>query len=190
MDGKWRKKYTMNRTATKTGHVMHRYISKMAGRGNNPSTVDIKDMLTVVIGGTVTIGILLSLTGFTETLWIMAPFGASCLLVFGAWQVPYSQPRNVIGGHLLSSAIGIAVHALFGYYAWTLALAVCVSLIVVMLTKTTHPPAAANPIIIIAGGYSWQYLVTPVLIGSVAIVIMGLIINNLRSNRAYPTYWH
>lgn len=98
---------------------MVRYVSKMAGKGINPTTVNIKDVLTVIIGATLTIGILLALTGFTETLWIMAPFGASCLLVFGAWQTPYSQPRNVIGGHFLSSVVGIAVYQWFGYYAWT-----------------------------------------------------------------------
>lgn len=168
---------------------MVRYVSKMAGKGINPTIVNIKDVLTVIIGATLTIGILLALTGFTETLWIMAPFGASCLLVFGAWQTPYSQPRNVIGGHFLSSVVGIAVYQWFGYYAWTLALALTTTLFVVIFTKTIHPPAAANPIIIIIGGHSWQYLWTPVLIGSITIVFMGLLINNVRSNRAYPVYW-
>lgn len=58
-----------------------------------------------------------------------------------------------------------------------------------MLTKTTHPPAGTDPIIVILGMYSWSYLVTPILIGSVVIIIIALFINNLCSNRSYPTFW-
>ncbi len=58
-----------------------------------------------------------------------------------------------------------------------------------MLTKTTHPPAGADPIVVIQGAYAWSYLVFPVLIGSVIIVIIALIINNLRKNRQYPAFW-
>lgn len=180
---------TLNRALLRTEQYIVRYLSKMAGNGTNPTTVDIKDVLTVVIGATLTISILLMLTGFTDTLWVMAPFGASCLLVFGSWQAPFSQPRNVIGGHLLSSVIGIAVYDWFGYYAWTLAMSLAMTLFLLMITKTIHPPAAANPIIIIIGGHSWQYLLTPVLIGSLTIIFMGLLINNFRGNRAYPVYW-
>jgi CBS-domain-containing membrane protein len=68
-------------------------------------------------------------------------------------------------------------------------LAVGLAIAVMMLTKTTHPPAGADPLVVMLGHYSWSYLITPVLTGAVIIVFLALLINNLRSNRNYPTFW-
>lgn len=166
------------------------YFAKMKGQSRSPLQVNLKDVATGLFGGFITIFILLYLTNLTATEWLMAPFGASCVLVFAAWNAPLSQPRNIIGGHFISAAIGLLLYHLFGAESWTLALGVGLSIACMMLTKTTHPPAGANPIIVISGGYHWSYLVTPVLVGAVIIVIVALLINNLRSNRSYPTFWH
>ncbi|MDF4740518.1 HPP family protein, partial [Vibrio parahaemolyticus] len=69
------------------------------------------------------------------------------------------------------------------------ALAVGMAIAVMMLTRTTHPPAGADPIVVILGAYSWSYLVTPVLVGSLVIVVIPLFINNMSSKRSYPTFW-
>lgn len=166
------------------------YFAKMKGQSRSPLQVNLKDVATGLFGGFITIFILLYLTNLTATEWLMAPFGASCVLVFAAWNAPLSQPRNIIGGHFISAAIGLLLYHLLGAESWTLALGVGLSIACMMLTKTTHPPAGANPIIVILGGYHWSYLVTPVLVGAVIIVIVALLINNLRSNRSYPTFWH
>ena len=146
-------------------------------------------MSTGLIGGFITIFSLLYLTNVTGTGWLMAPFGASCVLVFAAWNTPFSQPRNIIGGHFISTAIGLGLYELFGAEAWALALGVGLAIACMMVTKTTHPPAGANPIMVMLGGYQWSYLISPVLIGAVFIVIIALILNNLRVNRSYPTFW-
>lgn len=172
-----------------TRSYLYNYVGKMAGKGKNPLVVEWKDILTVFIGGTITISILMLLTNLTATSWIMAPFGASCVLAFGAWQTPYSQPRNIVGGHVISSFIALFIYTLLGDETWAIGIAVGLAILLMMLTKTTHPPAAANPIIIMLGGYQWGYLFSPVIIGSVIIVIIAVIINNLRSDRAYPTFW-
>lgn len=165
------------------------YLQKMKGQTTSPLKVNAKDAFTGLVGGSVVIFLLIYLTKLTATEWLMAPFGASCVLVFAAWNAPLSQPRNIIGGHLISASVGLLLYHLFGDEPWTLALGVGLAIACMMLTKTTHPPAGANPIIVILGGYSWSYLVTPVLIGAVVIVIVAILINNLRSDRYYPTFW-
>lgn len=166
-----------------------KFFTKMKGQGTSPLQVNLKDICTGLLGGSITIFILLYLTNITSTQWLMAPFGASCVLAFAAWNAPLSQPRNIIGGHLVSTFVGLVMYHLFGSESWTLALAVGLAIACMMLTKTTHPPAGANPIIVILGGYSWDYLISPVFIGAIVIVSVALLMNNLRSNRSYPTFW-
>lgn len=165
------------------------YLSKMKGAGSSPLKIDMKDSLTGLIGGFITISILAFLTSMTSSEWLMAPFGASCVLAFSVWNAPLSQPRNIIGGHFVSAFVGLAAYHLIGAEPWAIGLAVGLAIALMMLTKTTHPPAGADPIIIMLGGYGWSYLVSPVLLGSLFIVLIALIINNMRSNRTYPTFW-
>lgn len=165
------------------------YFAKMKGQSTSPLQVNLKDICTGLVGGFMTIFILLQLTRVTETEWLMAPFGASCVLVFAAWNAPLSQPRNIIGGHLISTFVGLGLYHLFGAEPWTLALGVGLAIACMMLTKTTHPPAGANPIIVMLGAYSWDYLISPVLIGAIVIVGVALLVNNLRNDRSYPIFW-
>lgn len=140
-------------------------------------------------GGFLAIGLLALMSTLTGNLWIMAPFGASCVLAFGVWDAPLSQPRNIIGGHLVSTLVGLCVFHLFGQAPWVLAVGVGLAIALMMLTRTTHPPAGANPIVVILAGSGWSFLFFPVLIGSVSIVLLALIINNLEHTRKYPTFW-
>lgn len=169
--------------------VSVRYLSKMKGKGSSPLQVNVKDSFTGLTGGFLTILTLIYLTNMTSTEWLMAPFGASCVLVFGVWNAPLSQPRNVIGGHFVATFVGLLIYHLFGNEPWAIAFAIGLAIAMMMLTKTTHPPAGADPLLVMLGSYSWSYLISPVLIGSVVIVIFALLINNLRSNRNYPTFW-
>ena len=108
-----------------------------------------------------------------ELLFIMAPFGATTVLVFGIPNSPLAQPKNVIFGHLLTALIGVVFVQFFDVNAFTLALATGLGVSAMLLTKTTHPPAGANPILIMLSGQGWGFLVTPVLVGAVAIVLVG-----------------
>jgi CBS-domain-containing membrane protein len=165
------------------------FFSKMRTKARSPLKVNVKDAITGLVGGLVSILILAFLTKITSATWLMAPFGASCVLAFGVWNAPLSQPRNIIGGHLIATFVGLVIYHLFGNTPWTLGVAVGLAIFFMMLTKTTHPPAGADPIVVILSASSWSYIITPVLIGSVAIVIVALIVNNLRSTRSYPTFW-
>ncbi|MCK9906301.1 HPP family protein, partial [Frankia sp. Cpl3] len=117
----------------------------------------------------------------------MAPFGASCVLAFGLWDAPLSQPRNIVGGHLVSTLVGILLSQLFGNQLWVLALSVGLAIACMMLTKTTHPPAGADPIVVIMGGHGWAFLFSPVLFGALIIVLTALLLNNADAKRSYPT---
>ncbi|MFK2825553.1 HPP family protein [Bacillus sp. B190/17] len=163
--------------------------SKMKGDGVTPLKVNVKDAMTGLLGGFLTISVLSILTSVTSTEWLIAPFGASCVLAFGVWNAPLSQPRNIIGGHLISTFIGLSIYYIFGNSPWAIGLAVGLAIAALMLTKTTHPPAGANPLVVMMGDYNWSFLFLPVFIGSVLIVLFALLINNLRSDRNYPTFW-
>ena len=119
----------------------------------------------------------------------MAPFGASCVLAFGVWESPLSQPRNIIGGHLISTLVGLCVYHLLGSGTVSMALGVGLATGLMMLTRTTHPPAGANPLVVIMAGSSWSFLITPVLAGAVIIVLAALFVNNLDNKRHYPNFW-
>lgn len=108
-------------------------------------------------------------------IWLMAPFGATAVLVFGVPQSPLAKPKNVIGGHMLTAMIGVV----FSYYsadsAIMIGLAVGIAITLMMITKTIHPAAGANPILIIESSQSWDFLIMPVLAGTVFIVVCGFV---------------
>lgn len=104
---------------------------------------------------------------------LMAPFGATAVLVFGVPDSPLAQPKNVILGHLITAFVGVFFTQYIGVSPLTLALATGVGVSAMLLTKTTHPPAGANPLLIMLAGQGWAFLVTPVLLGAVVIVLVG-----------------
>lgn len=168
---------------------LENYFKKMVGGQNVSHRTNFADALTGGVGSFIAIITLLLLTNATGTTWLMASFGASCVLVFGAWNAPFSQPLNIIGGHFISGVIGISMYMLLGSSMLSISLAVSLTIITMMLTRTVHPPAGGNPIIIIMQGYGWSYLWAPILIGSIIIVVLAVLINNIRQNRKYPLFW-
>lgn len=135
----------------------------------------------------------IAITGWLSVLsgipWLMAPFGASCVLAFGVPDSPLAQPRAIAGGHLVATAVGLAVGALVGDGWLACALAVGLSLAAMQLTRTVHAPAGADPLIVITAHAPVSYLLSPVLAGSLVIVLTAWCVNNMRSARSYPRYW-
>lgn len=165
-------------------------LNKFNGGGSLPSQPSLGSAVQGFIGGTLGILLLILLTKWSGTLWIMAPFGATCVLVFSLPNSPLAQPRNVIGGHLISSLIGLLFINLMGDSALSVSLAVGASIALMQLLRVVHPPAGADPIVIILSAiYGYDFLLTPVLIGSVSLVILALVINNMGSNSRWPIYW-
>ena len=122
----------------------------------------------------------------------IVPFGASCVLVFAAPAAPFSQPRNVIGGHFLSALIGVAIYQIFkeDNAFWMLAVANGLAIAAMAATKTIHPPAGATVFLPIIGcNTDFMWAVSPVALGAALIVVVGLVYNNVFKARTYPAFW-
>ncbi len=133
------------------------------------------------LGAAIAIGILtFSETEITNIALVMAPFGATTVLVFGLPESPLAQPKNVILGHFITAFIGIFFVEYIGVTPLSLALATGLAVSAMLATKTTHPPAGANPLLIMLTGQSWAFLVTPVLLGAVIIMLLGKVMQQLR----------
>lgn len=124
-----------------------------------------------------------------SSIWLMAPFGATMVILFGLPESPLAQPRNIIMGHLLTTAIGLSVAALIGVSPWSMGLAVGLAVGLMLLTATTHPPAGANPLVVMLAGEQWDFLLMPVAAGAVLIVMFGVIYHRLISGHDYPKRW-
>lgn len=134
----------------------------------------IKSALLAGIAATFAIGVLSYADAWSgHGLWLMAPFGATAVLVFGVPDSPLAQPKNVIIGHLITATIGLVFVHFVPVEPWSLACATGLAISAMLVTKTTHPPAGANPLLIMLTGQSWSFLVTPVLLGTVIIVLCG-----------------
>ena len=142
------------------------------------------------VGAAVTIGILAFITYQTELgLWLIASFGATTVIVFGYSDHLFAQPKNIFFGHLLSALVGILFTTFFGISFITMGLAVGIAVMLMMAFKIAHPPAGANPIIVMIGGVSFEFLLFPVMAGAITIIIGGIIYNRLILKRKYPQTW-
>lgn len=168
---------------------MKQYISKFKTTERSPKRTSVHFSAYSALGGAIAIAAVALLTHFTKSPFLMAPFGATCVLAFGVPSSPLAQPRNIIGGHLISTLIGLLCLYLFGNEWYSLALGVGLSIGIMQLTQTTHPPAGADPIVVILGMETLDFVINPVLSGAVVITLIALVFNNLDKNRKYPTYW-
>lgn len=132
-------------------------------------------ILLAGLGAAATIYLLLRLHGLTGLAWLIPSFGASCALVFGVPDSPFARPLSVIGGHVVSSAVGLAAMALLGHGIGAMAIGVGSAIAAMMATRTMHPPAGGDPLIIIATSAAPTFLLAPILIGTAAISLVGFL---------------
>lgn len=128
-----------------------------------------------------------------ENIFLIGSFGATSVLLFGAIQSPLVQPRNLVGGHLISAFIGVTVYKLIPGISWLAApLAVSLSIVAMQITKTLHPPGGATALIAVIGtpnikSLGYGYVLSPILTGVLILLITDLLFNNITPNRKYPT---
>lgn len=127
-----------------------------------------------------------------DNLFLIGSFGASSVLIYGVIQSPLAQPRNLIGGHLVSALIGVSIYQIMPDMVWlTAALAVSLSILAMQYTKTLHPPGGATALIAVTGSdqikeLGYWYVLFPVLTGVAILLLVALFVNNLTPLRKYP----
>ena len=175
------------------------YLSKMKGSTKSPPGVGPGELLWSWIGAVLGIGACgwLSSRYFEprDLSLLIGSFGASAVLVYGAIKSPLAQPRNLIGGHVLSGLVGVACWQFFGATIWVAAaLAVSIAIVAMLATKTLHPPGGATALIAVIGGdkvhsLGYLYAFIPAGAGALVLMLVALLVNNLNQNRKYPEYW-
>ena len=132
------------------------------------------------LGAFVCIGFLAYLNSSIEgAIWLIPPFGASMVLVMAVYDSPLAKPKNLILGHILSALSGVIIFYLLGNTFISLGLGVALAVFVMMMTNTVHPPAGANPIIVILTGQSLSFVFLPVAVGAIIIVAFAYLYNKL-----------
>ncbi len=150
--------------------------------------INFKQSIIAGIFSIITIGILSLLTYKTEYgIFLIASFGSTMVLLYGYPESPFAQPKNIIFGHLITSIVGIIFLNFFSLPVYLiLPLAVGFGVALMIMANVTHPPAGGNPIIVIMGSVSIDYLLMPVLLGSLIIVAFGTILNKFILKKEYP----
>ncbi|UYQ95321.1 HPP family protein [Chitinophaga horti] len=159
--------------------------------------IDTREHIVTFLGAFLGIGLI----GFVhskyliahENLFLIGSFGASSVLIYGVINSPLAQPRNLVGGHLISAIIGVICHKLFPTELWLGgAIAVALSIVAMQITKTLHPPGGATALIANMGtprieSLGFLYVLCPVLTGVLILLAVALLVNNATKHRSYPT---
>ncbi|MDR3567775.1 MAG: HPP family protein [Syntrophobacteraceae bacterium] len=175
------------------------YFLKMKGITKSPPRVNLAEILWSWVGsflGIGAVGFLDSrcLTG-TGLVLIIGSFGASAVLIFGAIRSPLAQPRNLLGGHVLSALVGVLAYKTLPTNLWVAsALAVSTAIALMHATKTLHPPGGATALIAVIGGakihnLGYMYALIPVGAGAAIMLTVALLVNNIAETRRYPEFW-
>ncbi|MCR5813420.1 MAG: HPP family protein [Desulfovibrio sp.] len=171
---------------------------KMTGGGQRPPRVGLGEVVISWFGAFLAIACIGLLeryvVGGDGPPLLIGSFGASAVLAFGAIRSPLAQPRNLVGGHLLSALVGVTVAQLISPLWLAAAMAVATAIALMHLTQTLHPPGGATALIAVAGGESirqlgYLYVLLPCLAGALIMLLIALLVNNLPSKRSYPLYW-
>lgn len=158
--------------------------------------IDFREHFWAFLGSFIGIGIISYIQmlhlPISDVIYLIGSFGASSVLVYGVIESPLAQPRNLIGGHLVSAVIGVSIQKTIPDILWLSApLAVSLSIIFMQISKTLHPPGGATALIAVTGSaelknIGYWYVISPVLFGCLILLLVALIFNNMTSNRSYP----
>lgn len=176
------------------------YLDKMKGGGQCPPRTSLSEIFWSWVGafcGILPVALLnYNIFAGTDLVFIIGSFGASAVLIYGAVTSPLAQPRNLMGGHILSALIGVACYKMFPDQLWLAApIAVATAIAVMHATKTLHPPGGASALIAVIGSpklhaLGYWYAVIPVGVSAAIMLVVAVLVNNMAKNRTYPVFWY
>jgi CBS-domain-containing membrane protein len=179
------------------------YFSRMSAKGECPERKPPKKILWSWLGAFLGIFVIAKLgelvagLGHAEWIFLIGSFGASAVLTYGAPMAEFSQPRNLVLGHVVSALVGVTAYKLVpdGHLALTCALAVSTAVLGMHVTRSLHPPGGATALIAVINAkmhdIGYWYVLFPVFLGAMVLLAVALMVNNLSRNpkRHYPVYW-
>ncbi len=175
------------------------YFRKMKGTARSLPRVSLSEIIWSWVGAflgiTVVALINYNILGGTDLVMVIGSFGASAVLIYGAIKSPLAQPRNLVGGHIISAIIGVASYQMFHAHMWLAAsVAVATAIAAMQATKTLHPPGGATALIAVIGSskihaLGYLYAILPAGAGASIMLVVALLVNNIPRNRKYPETW-
>ncbi|MBI3886454.1 MAG: HPP family protein [Opitutae bacterium] len=169
---------------------MKSYLAKFRGqRAALPPRLPARKIALAGVGAALAIGSVATLAAWSHQPLLLGSLGASCVFLFGLPEAPFSQPRNVLAGHGLSSLVGLIFLKACGPHAWALGLALGTAVALMFATRTVHAPAGSNPVIVFLAQPGWGFLLAPTLLGAAGVVLIALLFNNAVHPGRYPLYW-
>ncbi len=117
------------------------------------------------------------------------PFATSIVLVMGSPEVEAAQPRALVGGHVVATIVGLIVAHIAGPQAWAAATAVGLAIVAMHLTRTFHPPAGIDPLLVVMNSMPWSFLLVPVALGAVVLALFAFVWHLLVRRYAWPKRW-
>jgi CBS-domain-containing membrane protein len=179
--------------------MLKTYIRKIKGSTKSPPAVNFSEILWSWTGAFAGIAIIGCINDFilskADQVMLIGSFGVSAVLIYGAVKSTLAQPRNLLGGHVLSAIIGVTAYQLCASHLWfASAAAVATAIALMHMTKTLHPPGGATALIAVIGGdkihnLGYLYVLVPVGLGTVIMLVIALLVNNIPGSRRYPEFW-
>ena len=170
--------------------LFSKYISKFKGQGAiAPPKVKKTQMFWSWIGSAAGIFAVSAIAFRCSVPMVIGSFGASAVLIYAAIDSPLAQPRNLIGGHVVSAIVAVLIYQMMGRSDLTLALAVSLAIVAMLATETLHPPGGATALIAVDSQQGFMFVLTPVLAGALIMLLVALVVNNMSGERIYPKNW-
>ena len=138
------------------------------------------------MGTALALGMIAVVDDFGGAPLLAAPLGASAVMIFGFPEAPMAQPANVVGGHFIATSLALLADHFLPGGVIAMAATVAVVMVVLALARLAHPPAVANPLVVMMGHPGWGYLLMPVLLGSVILVLVAVLVHRLPPRSVYP----
>ena len=154
-----------------------------------PPSFRVSQIVFATVGAVIAVSTVAYVSVTTHSLLLLGSFGASTLLLFALPDAPLSQPRAVVGGHLTASLVAVACLACFGPQWWAMGVATGLAVGLMMFTRTVHPPAGSNAIIVFLAKPSCGLLMFSTLAGVVILIAVAMVYHRATRRHRYPLYW-